>query len=40
LKINPDLIFGVNLYEVGLCKRVEQLFAELVAGTGIIRATF
>lgn len=32
-------IFGVNLYEVGLGERVEQLFTELVSGPGSIRAT-
>jgi fructuronate reductase len=32
-------IFGVDLYEVGLGKRVEYLFAELVAGPGAVRAT-
>lgn len=32
-------IFGVNLYEVSLGERVEQLFTELVAGPGSIRAT-
>ncbi|MGI6030873.1 MAG: mannitol dehydrogenase family protein [Eubacteriales bacterium] len=32
-------IFGVDLYEVGLGKKVEDYFAELVAGKGAIRAT-
>ncbi len=32
-------IFGVDLYEVGLGERVEQLFAELVAGPGAVRTT-
>ena len=30
-------IFGVDLYGVGLGERVEQMFAELVAGPGSIR---
>ena len=42
-KLRPILsdarIFGVNLYEVGLGERVENYFAELVAGPGAVRAT-
>ena len=42
-KIKPVLenakIFGVNLYEAGLAGLVCQYFAELIAGTGAIRAT-
>ena len=42
-KLEPILsnktIFGVNLYEAGLGERVEELFVELTAGTGAIRAT-
>lgn len=32
-------IFGANLYEVGLADRVTEMFAELIAGPGAIRAT-
>ncbi|MCH5264333.1 MAG: mannitol dehydrogenase family protein [Lachnospiraceae bacterium] len=32
-------IFAVNLYEAGLGEKVEEMFAELAAGTGAIRAT-
>lgn len=32
-------IFGVDLYEVGLGEKVEQLFKELTAGHGSVRAT-
>ncbi|VEI13412.1 mannitol dehydrogenase family protein [Trueperella bialowiezensis] len=35
---NPA-IFGVNLYDTPLAQRIEQLFTELVAGTGAVRAT-
>lgn len=32
-------IFGVNLYEVGLGEKVEQLFIELIQGKGAVRNT-
>lgn len=32
-------IFGVNLYDVGLGKKVESYFEELVAGKGFVRKT-
>ncbi len=32
-------VFGVDLVEVGLAKKVESLFAELIAGPGAVRAT-
>jgi fructuronate reductase len=34
-----DRIFAVNLYEVGLGSRIEQYFAELLAGPGAVRKT-
>lgn len=37
--LSDEKIFGVDLYKVGLGKRVEELFAELAAGTGAVRAT-
>ena len=37
LLANP-VIFGVNLYEIGLGKKVEELFKELIAGPGSVRA--
>jgi fructuronate reductase len=33
---NPDL-FGLNLYEAGLGKQVEDHFAEMIAGPGAVR---
>jgi fructuronate reductase len=33
---NPDL-FGLNLYETGLGKQVEDHFAEMIAGAGAVR---
>jgi fructuronate reductase len=35
---NP-VLFGVNLYEVGLGNKVEGYFAELVAGPHVVRST-
>ena len=32
-------VFGVDLVEVGLAEKVENLFAELIAGPGAVRAT-
>lgn len=32
-------IFGVNLYEVGMGRRVCELYAEMMAGPGAVRAT-
>lgn len=37
--LSNDKIFGVNLYEVGLGKKVEQYFAELISGVGAVRTT-
>lgn len=37
--LSNQKIFGVNLYEVGLGKRVEDYFSELVAGPGAVRAS-
>ncbi len=37
--LSNDTIFGVDLYKVGLGERVENYFAELVAGKGTVRAT-
>ena len=42
-KLQPFLayasIFGVSLFEAGLAKKVQDLFAELIAGPGAVRAT-
>jgi len=35
---NP-VFFGVDLYEAGLAEKVEELFKELIAGPGAVRAT-
>lgn len=37
--LSNEKIFGVNLYDAGLGERVEQYFAELMAGPGAVRAT-
>ena len=37
--LSDDRIFGVNLYEAGLGEYVEQIFTELLAGKGAVRAT-
>lgn len=36
--LSNQAIFGVNLYEAGLGEKVEQLFTELIAGPGSVRA--
>lgn len=36
--LSNEKIFGVDLYQAGLGTRVEELFAELVAGKGAVRA--
>ena len=42
-KLKPILsnaeLFGLNLYEVGLGKKVEGYFAEMIAGENAIRKT-
>jgi fructuronate reductase len=42
-KLSPILsnsaYFGVNLYEVGLGERAEELFTQMVSGTGMVRKT-
>jgi fructuronate reductase len=42
-KLEPILsnsaYFGVNLYEAGLGERVEELFAQMLAGPGAVRKT-
>ena len=35
---NP-VLFGVNLYEVGLAEKVEGMFKEMLAGKGAVRNT-
>lgn len=37
--LKDQTIFAVNLYEAGLGEKVEGMFAELIAGTGAVRAT-
>jgi len=37
--LSNKAVFGVDLVEVGLAEKVENLFAELIAGPGAIRAT-
>ncbi len=37
--LKDDTIFAVNLYEAGLGEKVEDMFAELTAGKGAVRAT-
>lgn len=37
--LSNDKIFAVNLYEVGLGKKIEGMFLELIAGKGAVRAT-
>ncbi|MEG0904846.1 MAG: mannitol dehydrogenase family protein [Cellulosilyticaceae bacterium] len=37
--LSDETIFGVNLYEVGLGKKVEGYFAEMTAGVGAIKET-
>jgi fructuronate reductase len=37
--LSNEKIFGVNLYEVGIGKRIEGMFVELIEGKGAIRAT-
>lgn len=37
--LSNSKIFGVNLYEVGMGKQVENYFTELVAGPGAVRKT-
>ncbi|NLK22272.1 MAG: mannitol dehydrogenase family protein [Epulopiscium sp.] len=37
--LSNEKIFGVNLYKVGLGKRVEDYFTEMIAGTGAVETT-
>ena len=37
--LSNEVIFGVNLYEVGLGEKVEGLFQELIQGKGAVRST-
>lgn len=37
--LENSAVFGVNLTEVGLAPRIEQLFCEMLAGPGSVRAT-
>ena len=37
--LSNDMIFAVNLYEVGLGEKIEGMFLELIAGKGAIRNT-
>lgn len=37
--LSNDKIFAVDLYQVGLGKKVEDMFLELIAGKGAVRAT-
>lgn len=37
--LSNEKIFGVNLYQVGMGETVEEIFSELIAGPGAVRAT-
>lgn len=37
--LSNERIFGVNLYDVGLGKKIEGLFKEMTSGNGAVRAT-
>ena len=37
--LSNDKIFAVNLYQVGLGKKIEDIFLELIAGKGAVRKT-
>jgi fructuronate reductase len=37
--LSNDILFGVNLYEVGLGEKIEGMFKELIQGPGAVRAT-
>jgi fructuronate reductase len=37
--LSNEKIFAVNLYEVGLGEKIENMFLELIAGEGAVRAT-
>ncbi len=37
--LSSDKIFGVNLYEVGLAEKIEEMLLEMIAGPGAVRAT-
>lgn len=37
--LSNEVLFGVDLYAVGLGEKIEGMFKELIAGTGAVRAT-
>ena len=37
--LSNQLLFGVNLYDVGLGKKIEGMFLELIAGKHAVRTT-
>lgn len=37
--LSNQVLFGVNLYEVGLGEKIEGMFKELIAGPGAVRTT-
>jgi len=37
--LTNEVIFGLNLVEIGLSDKIEQFFIELIAGKGAVRAT-
>ena len=37
--LSNQVLFGLNLYEVGLGEKIEGMFKELIAGPGAVRAT-
>lgn len=37
--LSNEKIFAVNLYEVGLAEKIEEMFLEMMAGAGAVRAT-
>ena len=37
--LSNEVLFGVDLYEVGLGEKIEGMFQELIAGSGAVRAT-
>ena len=37
--LHNEVLFGVDLYEIGLADRVETMFGEMLAGAGAVRST-
>jgi len=37
--LSDETIFGVDLYEIGMAKKVEEYFTEMVSGKGAVKAT-